>query len=184
MGGEGGRPPPHPLTDLAVAAAAPARPGSGPWQPPCAQAAGSGRRSGQSQRHPAHPTSPGPWHGAGAQGVLLRCLCRCSAGWRCCGPPLRRRWGVAHLSLSPCPVPGFQLGAENTVVKGTDNPRGGGDRQTDHRNNCELAAVVSIKKRNLLAFKGETWPPGSPGRLPRGSGRVEHKRTQPSEGGG
>ena len=33
-----------PLTDLVVAAAGPAQPVSGPWQPPCAQAAGSGRR--------------------------------------------------------------------------------------------------------------------------------------------
>ena len=35
-----------------------------------------------------------------------------------------------------------------------------------------------------LVYKGEAWPPGSPGRLPRGRCRLKHKRTQASEGGG
>lgn len=71
-----------PLTDLVAAATAHILPGSGPWQPPCAQAAGSGRRLVQSQRYPAQSTNPEPWHGCGAPGVLLRCLYQCSAGWK------------------------------------------------------------------------------------------------------
>lgn len=78
-------PPGPPLTDLVAAAASHTLPGSGPWQPPCAQAAGSGRRPLQNQRRPAQSTNPEPRHGFGALGVLLRCLYRCSAGWRCFG---------------------------------------------------------------------------------------------------
>lgn len=65
--------------------------------------------------------------------------------------------GIAHLSLSTYSAPGARLGAENTIVKRTDLPRGGGDRQNGHRNKRELATVVSvIKKRRLVTRKGET----------------------------
>lgn len=80
-----------PLTDLDAAAAAHTLPGSGPWQPPCAQAAGSGRRPLQSQRCPAQSTNPEPWRGCGAPGVQLRCLYQCSAGWKYFGRLLRKK---------------------------------------------------------------------------------------------